>query len=75
MMPSGRGEPVVILSFNPRGHGNSTEDVPHDPADYWVRGLDDREGYFYQGAYTDCVRAVDFLAWRPEVDITRIATF
>ncbi|HJN15606.1 MAG TPA: acetylxylan esterase, partial [Armatimonadota bacterium] len=73
MMPSGRPELVAILSFNPRAHGNSQKDVPHDPQDYWVRGLDDKQGYFYQGAYADCVRGVDFLASRPEVDASRIA--
>jgi cephalosporin-C deacetylase-like acetyl esterase len=34
--------------------------------------LDDKQGYYYQGAYADCVRAVDFLATRPEVDQKRI---
>lgn len=64
---------VIVLSFNPRGHGNSQEDVKGKPANYWIRGLDDKEGYYYQGAYLDCVRAVDFLCSRKEVDPGRIA--
>ncbi len=68
MRPTGRTETIAILSFNPRGHGNSQDDVPGKPQDYWIRGLDDKQGYFYQGAYADCVRAVDFLASRSEVD-------
>ena len=71
--PTKTGDPVAVLSFNIRAHGNSQEDVKGEPADYWVRGLDDKERYFYQGAYADCVRAVDFLASRPEVDQSRIA--
>jgi cephalosporin-C deacetylase-like acetyl esterase len=73
MEPTKTSDPIAVLSFNIRGHGNSQEDVPGEPGDYWVRGLDDKEGYFYQGAYADCVRAVDFLASRPEVDKSRIA--
>jgi cephalosporin-C deacetylase-like acetyl esterase len=73
MGPTKTSDPIAVLSFNIRGHGNSQEDVSGEPADYWVRGLDDKEAYFYQGAYADCVRAVDFLVSRPEVDESRIA--
>lgn len=73
MWPEGRPDPVAVFSFNIRAHGNSQDDVSGTPEDYWVRGLDDKQGYYYQGAYADCVRAVDFLASRPEVDSSRIA--
>jgi cephalosporin-C deacetylase len=72
MRPTGSSDPLALFSFNVRGHGNSQEDVKGTPQDYWLRGLDDKQGYYYQGAYADCVRAVDFLASRPEVDTTRI---
>lgn len=73
MRPSGISEPFAVFSFNVRGHGNSQADVSGTPEDFWIRGLDHKEGYYYQGAYADCVRAVDFLASRPEVDVDRIA--
>ena len=73
MHPIKRFDDMAVLSFNIRAHGNSQDDVPGKPEDYWIRGLDDKQGYFYQGAYMDCVRAVDFLATRPEVDQERIA--
>ena len=73
MKPTGTSDPIAVFSFNIRGHGNSQDDVSGQPEDYWIRGLDQKEGYFYQGAYADCVRAIDFLASRPEVDVTRIA--
>lgn len=73
MRPSGSSHPMALFSFNVRGHGNSQDDVRGTPRDYWIRGLDDKQGYYYQGAYADCVRAVDFLAWRPEVDAGRMA--
>ncbi len=73
MYPSGTSDPLAVFSFNIRAHGNSQQDVSGEPANYWIRGLDDKQGYFYQGAYADCVRAVDFLCSREEVDKNRIA--
>ena len=64
---------MIVFSFNPREHGNSQDDIKEKPRNYWIRGLDDKEGYYYQGAYLDCVRAVDFLCSRKEVDPERIA--
>ena len=71
MMPVGDQEDLIIFSFNPRGHGNSQDDVPGTPQDYWVRGLDDRDTYFYRGAYLDCIRAVDFICSLDNVDQER----
>ena len=73
MRPLARFKDMIVFSFNVRGHGNSQQDVKGKPGNYWIRGLDDKEGYFYQGAYMDCVRAVDFLCSRKEVDRRRIA--
>jgi len=72
MRPSGGRAPIAVFSFNVRGHGNSQDDVPGKPANYWIRGLDDKQGYYYQGVYADCIRAVDFLVSRSEVDQKRI---
>ena len=73
MKPIARFKDMIVFSSNPRGHGNSQEDIKGKPSNYWIRGLDDKEGYYYQGAYLDCVRAVDFLCSRKEVDPERIA--
>ena len=75
MKPVGDQEDLIVFSFNPRGHGNSQDDVPGTPQDYWVRGLDDRDTYFYRGAYLDCIRAVDFLCSLDNVDQDRIAVW
>ena len=61
MKPIDRFNDMIVLSFNPRGHGNSQDDVKGKPVNYWIRGLDDKQGYYYHGAYLDCVRAVDFM--------------
>lgn len=63
----------ILFCFNIRGHGRSTDDVKFGRADFWLRGLEDPDGYFYQGAYSDCVRAVDYLVSREDVDESRLA--
>lgn len=73
MRPIGRCQDMVVFSFNVRGHGNSQQDVKGKPSNYWIRGLDDKQDYYYRGAYLDCLRAVDFLVSRQEVDPKRIA--
>ena len=75
MKPVGDQENLIVFSFNPRGHGNSQDDVPGTPQDYWVRGLDDRDAYFYRGAYLDCIRAIDFICSLDNVDQERIAVW
>lgn len=75
MEPLGMFTDRVVFSFNPRGHGNSQDTVKGKPEDFWIRGLDDKAGYFYQGAYMDCVRAVDFLVQDRSVDASRIAVW
>ena len=74
MRPVNKFDDMVILSFNIRSHGISDE-APGAPIDLWLRRLDSEKEYYYRGAYLDCVRAVDFLASRPEVDSDRIAVW
>ena len=72
MEPINKFDDMVIFSFNVRGHGNS-DDVEGDPLELWVRGLDDKNDYFYRGTFMDCIRAMDFLEQHPRVDPRRIA--
>jgi cephalosporin-C deacetylase-like acetyl esterase len=75
MMPSyvNYGDDVIGFGLNIRGHGNSRDDVNPGFPGYILSNLEEREKYIYRGAYMDCVRAVDFLCSRPEVDASRIA--
>jgi cephalosporin-C deacetylase-like acetyl esterase len=75
MRPVTRFEDLIVFSFNIRGHGNSCNDVSGEPKDFWIRGLEDKSRYFYRGAYMDCLRAVQFLCERDEVDPKRIAVW
>jgi len=70
--PIDKYDDLIVFSFNPRAHGES-DDGPEADTDMWIRGLDSEKKYYYLGAYLDCIRAVDFLASRKDVDQDRIA--
>ena len=54
----------LVLSV--RGQGLQINDKTYGE---WITyGVKSKEDYYYRGAYMDLVRAVDFLASRPEVD-------
>jgi cephalosporin-C deacetylase-like acetyl esterase len=81
IMPGyGSGEPPVdrtaegyiTLSLSPRGLGQSSTYFKI-PSAYHLPDLDNPDDYYYVGAYLDCVRGIDFLFSRPEVDCLRIA--
>ncbi len=74
MWPNTRRTQVATLALNPRGHGNSKDDVDPKGEEYMFIDFvpDHPEKYIYTGAYLDCVRAVDFLASRPEIDHLRM---
>jgi cephalosporin-C deacetylase len=40
-----------------------------------THGIESRDTYSYKGVIADCVRGVDFLLFRPEVDPERIYAF
>lgn len=65
----------AVFSLNVRGHGNSKEylDVGTDYHRIISHGLESRETYFYRGAIADCIRALDFLDTRPEIDHSKVA--
>jgi cephalosporin-C deacetylase-like acetyl esterase len=67
------GDDIIGFGLNIRGHGNSKDNVNPGFPGYLQYFLTDKEMYIYRGAYMDCVRGVDFLFSRPEVDTTRVA--
>lgn len=69
-----RDLPVAELALCIRGHGLSKEFFnPWDEISFWGYQICDERENVYRGAYMDCVRAVDFLCSRPEIDAKRIA--
>lgn len=74
MWPNVNRTNVATFALNPRGHGNSKDDIDPKGTEYMFLGFDPDhpEKYIYIGAYLDCIRAVDFLVSRPEIDKSRI---
>lgn len=65
---------VATLALNPRGHGNSKDDVDPSGEELMFLGFDPQhpKDYIYAGVYMDCLRAIDFLVSRPEIETSRI---
>jgi len=65
----------VTLSLYPRSQGESLKEWQIESGTRLVYHVTDRERYYYRGAYMDCVRGVDFLHSRPEIDTSRIGVW
>ena len=65
----------ATLSLYPRGQGESVREweVEHDTR--LTYHITDKDKYYYRGAYMDCVRGLDFLSQREEVDAHRIGVW
>ena len=63
----------AILQLFPRGQGDSTELWTIDGPDKLTWRLEQPEGAYYQGAYADVMRAIDFVVTRPDIDPDRVA--
>ena len=62
----------ATLSLFPRGCGDSLDEWQVESNTRATYHLTDRQRYYFRGAYMDCVRGLDFLASRPEVDASRL---
>ena len=67
----------AVLAVDTRGQsGASTDPTVYSSGrvkGWMTAGILDLEEYYYRGAYVDCVRALDVVAARPEVDRARVA--
>ena len=77
---SGRVSPATALSregyatlaIQVRGYGVDQESYPEDNRRYMTIGVESPETYVYREIICHCLRAIDFLTARPEVDPERI---
>jgi cephalosporin-C deacetylase len=70
------GQGYAVLAVDVRGQNGDTPDPTDYPSGHfrgWMTlGVSDPARYFYRGVFVDCVRALDFVASRSEVDPDRI---
>jgi cephalosporin-C deacetylase len=64
----GTDEDLAIVVLNVRGQGNSRDRIRTLRDDYIFTGLEDKNRYVMRGAIMDCVRMVDFIFSREELD-------
>jgi cephalosporin-C deacetylase len=62
----------ATLSIQVRGYEVDRESYPPDNSSYVTLGIESPETYVYREIICHCLRGVDLLAGRPEVDSTRI---
>ncbi|MDA1127546.1 MAG: acetylxylan esterase [Chloroflexi bacterium] len=63
---------VAVLSVSVRGKLRSSAEFNPGYPGLLTSGLESKENYGYRGVISDCVRGVDFLRSRPEIDPERI---
>jgi cephalosporin-C deacetylase-like acetyl esterase len=59
---------VAVLSLNVRGEGNSRDRLAPTRIGYLTTNIEDKKKYIYRGAIMDCIRGIDFVCQRPELD-------
>ena len=65
----------ATLSLFPRSQGESLKEWEIEYGTRLIYNVTDRDRYYYRGAYMDCIRGVDFLCSRPEIDSSRIGVW
>ena len=62
----------AVLTLHPRGQGESIQEWQLEQGTKLTYHLEDKDKYYYRGAYMDCIRGLDFLSSRQEVDLDRL---
>ena len=62
----------IVLTLYPRGQGESIKEWQLESGTKLTYHLEDKDEFYYRGAYMDCIRGLDFLGSHPEVDPQRL---
>ncbi len=62
----------AVLTLHPRAQGISRAEWDLETGTKLTYRVTDKDRYYYRGAYADCVRGIDFLLSREEIDPERI---
>jgi len=68
----GEDNDIAIITLNVRGQGNSRDVIHPKRPDYISLNAEDKNKYVLRGAIMDCIRTIDFIYSRPELDPKRI---
>jgi cephalosporin-C deacetylase len=68
----GEDEDLAIITINVRGQGNSRDVIHPKRPDYITLNIEDKNKYVLRGAIMDCIRTIDFICSRSDLDSTRI---
>jgi cephalosporin-C deacetylase-like acetyl esterase len=63
---------IAALCWNVRGEGNSRDVVHPAREEYVTMDIENKNRYIYRGVLMDCIRAVDFVVSRPDLDAANI---
>lgn len=70
------GQGYAVMTVDTRGQSGNSSDPGHYSGGHvkgWMTlGILDPEEYYYRGVFIDCVRALDWLCTRPEIDAQHI---
>ena len=72
LRPIDKYDDMIVFSFNTRDHGES-DNTGERRYDMWVRGMELKENYYYRGIFLDCIRAIDYLESRDDVNMDKLA--
>jgi cephalosporin-C deacetylase-like acetyl esterase len=62
----------AVLTLFPRGQGESRQEWDLEYGTKLTYNVTDKEKYYYRGGYMDCLRGLDFLCSRAEIDTERL---
>ena len=62
----------IVLTLYPRGQGESIKEWQLESGTKLTYHLENKDEFYYRGAYMDCIRGLDFLGSHPEVDSQRL---
>jgi cephalosporin-C deacetylase len=68
----GQDDDIAILALNVRGQGNSRDVIHPKRLEFISLNVEDKNKYVLRGAIMDCIRAIDFINSRPELDPKRV---
>lgn len=68
----GQDEDLAIITLNVRGQGNSRGSIDTRRDEYISYHIEDKNTYVMRGVLMDCIRCIDFIYSRPELNHDKI---